>query len=237
MCRPPLKTGRVLEKSPIILALDTATESCSAACMMGDHVHQRSAMDPQGHSRLLLPMIEEVLREAGISKNALDAVAYDAGPGSFTGIRIGAGVAQGIALALNKPMLAISSLMILAEGIRDQIKPSDRIVAAIDARMEQVYWGCLESDADASGGWRWQEEPRVSDPESLKEHVSDCVGVGSGWDRYGSVFQADADCVWHPGAFPQAGYGARIASRLLNQGAKGEWREAAPAYIRNDVTN
>jgi|TARA_B100002052_G_C15841275_1_gene580253 tRNA threonylcarbamoyladenosine biosynthesis protein TsaB len=205
--------------------------------MMGDHVHQRSAMDPQGHSRLLLPMIEEVLREAGISKNALDAVAYDAGPGSFTGIRIGAGVAQGIALALNKPMLAISSLMTLAEGIRDQIKPSDRIVAAIDARMEQVYWGCLERDDGASGGWRWQEEPRVSDPESLKEHVSDCVGVGSGWDRYGSVFQADADCVWHPGAFPQAGYGARIASRLLNQGAKGEWREAAPAYIRNDVTN
>ncbi|HAA36765.1 MAG TPA: tRNA (adenosine(37)-N6)-threonylcarbamoyltransferase complex dimerization subunit type 1 TsaB [Gammaproteobacteria bacterium] len=232
-----MKTGRVLEKSPIILALDTATESCSAACMMGDHLYQRSAMDPQGHSRLLLPMIEEVLREADISKNALDAVAYDAGPGSFTGIRIGAGVAQGIALALNKPMLAISSLMTLAEGIRDQIKPSDRIVAAIDARMEQVYWGCLERDDGASGGWRWQEEPRVSDPESLKEHVSDCVGVGSGWDRYGSVFQADADCVWHPGAFPQAGYGARIASRLLNQGAKGEWREAAPAYIRNDVTN
>ena len=234
---PPLKIGRVLEKSPIILGLDTATESCSAACMMGSHVYQRSAMDSQGHSRLLLPMIEEVLREADISKNALDAVAYDAGPGSFTGIRIGAGVAQGIALALNKPMLAISSLMTLAEGIRDQIKPSDRIVAAIDARMEQVYWGCLERDADASGGWRWQEEPRVSDPESLKEHVSDCVGVGSGWDRYVSVFQADADCVWHPGAFPQAGYGARIASRLLNQGAKGEWREAAPAYIRNDVTS
>ncbi|MBD84296.1 MAG: tRNA (adenosine(37)-N6)-threonylcarbamoyltransferase complex dimerization subunit type 1 TsaB [Acidiferrobacteraceae bacterium] len=226
-----------MEKSPIILGLDTATESCSAACMMGSHVYQRSAMDSQGHSRLLLPMIEEVLREADISKNALDAVAYDAGPGSFTGIRIGAGVAQGIALALNKPMLAISSLMTLAEGIRDQIKPSDRIVAAIDARMEQVYWGCLERDADASGGWRWQEEPRVTDPASLKEHVSDCVGVGSGWDRYVSVFQADADCVWHPGAFPQAGYGARIASRLLNQGAKGEWREAAPAYIRNDVTS
>ena len=226
-----------MEKSPIILAVDTATESCSAACLTDDHVHQRSAMDPQGHSRLLLPMIEEVLREAGISKNALDAVAYDAGPGSFTGIRIGAGVAQGIALALNKPMLAISSLMILAEGIRDQIKSSDRIVAAIDARMDQVYWGCLESDADVSGGWRWLEEPRVSNPESLREYVSDCVGVGSGWDRYASVFQADTDCAWHAGAFPQAGCGARIASRLLNQGAKGEWREAAPAYIRNDVTN
>lgn len=237
MYRPPLKASWTLEKSPIILAVDTATESCSAACLTDDHVHERSVIDPQGHSRLLLPMIEEVLREADISKNALDAVVYDAGPGSFTGIRIGAGVAQGIALALNKPMLSISSLMILAEGIRDQIKPSDRIVAAIDARMEQVYWGCLESGADASGGWHWQEAPRVSNPELLREHVSDCVGVGSGWDRYASVFQADADCVWHAAAFPQAGYGARIASRLLNQGVKGEWREAAPAYIRNDVTN
>lgn len=237
MYRPPLKANWTLEKSPIILAVDTATESCSAACLTDDHVHERSVIDPQGHSRLLLPMIEEVLREADISKNALDAVVYDAGPGSFTGIRIGAGVAQGIALALNKPMLSISSLMILAEGIRDQIKPSDRIVAAIDARMEQVYWGCLESGADASGGWHWQEAPRVSNPELLREYVSDCVGVGSGWDRYASVFQADADCVWHAAAFPQAGYGARIASRLLNQGVKGEWREAAPAYIRNDVTN
>ena len=237
MYRPPLKANWTLEKSPIILAVDTATESCSAACLTDDHVHERSVIDPQGHSRLLLPMIEEVLREADISKNALDAVVYDAGPGSFTGIRIGAGVAQGIALALNKPMLPISSLMILAEGIRDQIKPSDRIVAAIDARMEQVYWGCLESGGDASGGWHWQEAPRVSNPELLREYVSDCVGVGSGWDRYASVFQADADCVWHAAAFPQAGYGARIASRLLNQGVKGEWREAAPAYIRNDVTN
>lgn len=237
MYRPPLKANWTLEKSPIILAVDTATESCSAACLTDDHVHERSVIDPQGHSRLLLPMIEEVLREADISKNALDAVVYDAGPGSFTGIRIGAGVAQGIALALNKPMLSISSLMILAEGIRDQIKPSDRIVAAIDARMEQVYWGCLESGGDASGGWHWQEAPRVSNPELLREYVSDCVGVGSGWDRYASVFQADADCVWHAAAFPQAGYGVRIASRLLNQGVKGEWREAAPAYIRNDVTN
>jgi tRNA threonylcarbamoyladenosine biosynthesis protein TsaB len=235
--RPPLKASRVLEKSPIILAVDTATESCSAACVMADQVHQRSVMDPQGHSRLLLPMIEDVLREADISKNDLDAVAYDAGPGSFTGIRIGAGVSQGIALALNKPMLAISSLMILAEGIRDQIRPADRIVAAIDARMEQVYWGCLKWSTDTEEGWHWQEEPRVSDPEALRAHVSDCVGVGSGWDRYASVFQADADCVWHPRAFPQAVYGARIARRLLNQGAKGEWREAAPAYVRNDVTN
>ena len=220
-----------------ILAVDTATECCSAACLVGGEIYERSALDPQGHSRLLLPMIEEVLREAGISRHALDAVVYDAGPGSFTGIRIGAGVAQGIALALKKPLLAVSSLMILAEGIQDLVSPSDQIVAAIDARMEQIYWGCLERDADASGGWRWREEPRVSDPEVLSKRVPGCVGVGSGWDRYASVFQANADCVWHAGAFPQAVFGARVASRLLNQGVKGEGRQATPAYVRNDVTN
>ena len=223
--------------SSTILAVDTATESCSAACLVAEQVHQRSAMDPQGHSRLLLTMIDAVLREAGISKNALDAVVYDAGPGSFTGIRIGAGVAQGIALALKKPLLAVSSLMILAEGIQDLVSPSDQIVAAIDARMEQVYWGCLERDADAPGGWCWREQPRVSNPEALSKRVPGCIGVGSGWDRYASVFQANADCVWHAGAFPQAVFGARVASRLLNQGVKGEWRQATPAYVRNDVTN
>ena len=234
---PPLRASLILGDSPTILAVDTATESCSAACLIEEQVHQRSAMEPQGHSRLLLPMIEAVLREAGISRHALDAVVYDAGPGSFTGIRIGAGVAQGIALALKKPLLAVSSLMILAEGIQDLVSPSDQIVAAIDARMEQVYWGCLERDADASGGWRWREGPRVSDPEALSRRVPGCVGVGSGWDRYASVFQANADCVWHAGAFPQAVFGARVASRLLNQGVKGEWRQATPAYVRNDVTN
>ena len=110
-------------------------------------------------------------------------------------------------------------------------------MAAIDARMEQVYWGCLESDADASGGWRWREPPRVSDPDTVREFAAGCVGVGSGWDRYAPVFQANAACVWHAGAFPQAVFGARVASRLLNQGVKGEWRQATPAYVRNDVTN
>ena len=222
--------------SPTILAVDTATESCSAACLVAEQVHPRRAMDPQGHSRLLLPMIEAVLREAGISRHALDAVVYDAGPGSFTGIRIGAGVAQGIALALKKPLLAVSSLMILAEGIQDLVSPSDQIVAAIDARMEQVYWGCLERDAHASGGWRWREGPRVSDPEALSRRVPGCVGVGSGWDRYASVFQANADCVWHAGACPQGVFGAGGAGRLLNLGVKGVWRKATPAYVRNDVT-
>ncbi|MAF06388.1 MAG: tRNA (adenosine(37)-N6)-threonylcarbamoyltransferase complex dimerization subunit type 1 TsaB [Acidiferrobacteraceae bacterium] len=222
-----------------ILAVDTATESCSAACLVGDEIYQRSALDPQGHSRLLLGMIEEMLKEARVLRDDLDAIVYDCGPGSFTGIRIGAGVAQGLAMGLNKPLLAVSSLMTLAEAVDEQAKSKDRILAAIDARMEQVYWGCLEQDDDALGGWRWHEHPRVSDPDTVREFVTGCTGIGSGWDRYAAVFQSSEkeEIEWRRGAFPDAADGARIARRLLRQGVKGEWHEAMPAYVRNDVTD
>ena len=219
-----------------ILAVDTATESCSAACLVEAESHQRSVLDPQGHSRLLLGMIEEVLSEAGVSRDDLDAIVYDAGPGSFTGIRIGAGVAQGLALALNKPLFAVSSLMTLAEAMVGEVGPKDRILAAIDARMEQVYWGCLERDEAAPEGWHWHEPPRVSDPDTVSAFAAGCVGVGSGWDRYAAVFQKNDEIAWCAGEFPHAASGARIAKRLLDQGIPGEWCEAAPAYIRNDVT-
>ncbi|HCK76837.1 MAG TPA: tRNA (adenosine(37)-N6)-threonylcarbamoyltransferase complex dimerization subunit type 1 TsaB [Gammaproteobacteria bacterium] len=219
-----------------ILAVDTATESCSAACLVEDKLHQCRVLNPRGHSRLLLGMIEEVLSKADVLRDDLDAIVYDAGPGSFTGIRIGAGVAQGLALALQKPLLTVSSLMTLAEALAGELRPKDRILAAIDARMEQVYWGCLERDEAALGGWRWHQSPRVSDPDTVSAFTAGCVGVGSGWDRYAAVFQKDDEIVWRAGAFPDAASGARIARCLLDQGASGEWRDATPAYIRNDVT-
>ncbi|HIE76408.1 MAG TPA: tRNA (adenosine(37)-N6)-threonylcarbamoyltransferase complex dimerization subunit type 1 TsaB, partial [Gammaproteobacteria bacterium] len=134
-----------------LLAVDTATEGCSAACLIGDKSFERYAVDPQGHSRTLLGMVEAVLAEARLERSALGALAYDAGPGSFTGIRIGAGVAQGLALGLEKPLLAVSSLMTLAEGARREQPGCNSVLAAIDARMDQVYWARLRSDPEAPG--------------------------------------------------------------------------------------
>jgi tRNA threonylcarbamoyladenosine biosynthesis protein TsaB len=221
-----------------ILAVDTATESCSAACLVGGEIYERRALDPQGHSRLLLGMIEEVLSESRVLRHELDAIVYDAGPGSFTGIRIGAGVAQGLAMGLKKPLLSVSSLMTLAEAMDGRAKSKGRILAAIDARMEQVYWGCLEQDEESLGGWYWHEHPRVSDPAAVRELVTGCTGIGSGWDRYAAVFQSseEEEVQWHRGEFPTAAAAVRIASRLLQQGVKGGWHEAAPTYVRNDVT-
>ncbi|MDP6391514.1 MAG: tRNA (adenosine(37)-N6)-threonylcarbamoyltransferase complex dimerization subunit type 1 TsaB [Arenicellales bacterium] len=219
-----------------VLAVDTATEACSAACLARGKLVQRDVLDPQGHSRLLLGMIEAVLAQAQLSRASLDAVAYDAGPGSFTGIRIGASVAQGLALGLDKPLLAVSSLMALAEGVSAQDSSCPRVLAAIDARMNQVYWGCLERDDKAPGGWRWHEPPRVSDPANVTEHLDGCIGVGSGWDRFAGVFTAKHPVPWQAGAFPLAGDVAVIAHRLLAQGATGGWHDAMPVYVRDDVT-
>ena len=117
-----------------------------------------------------------------------------------------------------------------------EVGPNDRILAAIDARMEQVYWGCLERDEAAPGGWRWHKPPRVSDPDTVSAFAIGCIGTGSGWDRYSAIFQKNDEIVWRSGEFPHASSGAHIARRLLDQGASGEWRDAVPAYIRDDVT-
>lgn len=219
-----------------VLAVDTATEACSAACFSGGKLVQQDALDPQGHSRLLLGMIEAVLVQAQLTRGSLDAVAYDAGPGSFTGIRIGAGVAQGLALGLDKPLLSVSSLMALAEGEHAAHPEHSRVLVTIDARMDQVYWGCLERDDNAMGGWRWFESPRVSDPVQVKDCPEDCVGVGSGWDRYAGVLTQKNPIPWQAGRFPMARDVATIARRLLAQGAVGAWQDAMPVYVRDDVT-
>ncbi len=219
-----------------LLAVDTATEGCSAACLTGDKSFERYAMDPQGHSRTLLGMVEAVLAEARLERSALGALAYDAGPGSFTGIRIGAGVAQGLALGLEKPLLAVSSLMTLAEGARREQPNCNSVLAAIDARMDQVYWARLESDPEAPGHWRWDEVPCVSEPRAVAVHISGCTGVGSGWDRYSDVFMGDRPMPWLAQRFPHARDVATIAGRLLVQGAVGTWQEAMPVYVRDRVT-
>ena len=129
-----------------VLAIDTATEACSAAYADDDQIIERFQIDPKGHSEHILPMVESVLSEAGVLRNELEAITFDSGPGSFTGIRIGAGVAQGIALGLDLPLVGVSSLMGLAQGISRAVEGCTAVLPAIDARMGQVYWACLVRD-------------------------------------------------------------------------------------------
>jgi tRNA threonylcarbamoyladenosine biosynthesis protein TsaB len=123
-----------------LLALDTATEACSAAVWVDGTVLERYELAPRRHAALILPMIEAVLAEANLSPLQLDAIAFGRGPGAFTGVRIAVGIAQGIAFAADLPVIPISTLAALALGAAQETGYS-RIAAALDARMGEVYWG------------------------------------------------------------------------------------------------
>lgn len=218
-----------------LLAIDTATEACSAAYADDDQIIERFQIDPKGHSERILPMVESVLSEAGVLRADLEAITFDSGPGSFTGIRIGAGVAQGIALGLDLPLVAVSSLMGLAQGISRVVEGCTAVLPAIDARMGQVYWACLVRDPQEVTGWRWQQMPQVTDPEAVDGPGIEEIGVGSGWDRYAEILSRNRPTNWHPDRYPSARDLIEIAQRLLCADSAIP-STAELTYVRNKVT-
>jgi tRNA threonylcarbamoyladenosine biosynthesis protein TsaB len=217
-----------------ILALDASTEWCSVA-LGGEHgFEERSEAAGQRHSELLLPMIESLLSNAKTSLSFLDGIAFGVGPGSFTGLRIACGVAQGLALGTGLRLIGIGTLDAIAEAARRR-HGANRVIAAIDARMREVYVAAYEYQ-----GERWQERiaPMVVSPEAVP------LPPGAGWLAAGSGFSAypalrlhvaaaisgiDADVV------PSA---AAIGALALPRFAAGEGvpaRDAAPLYVRHRV--
>ena len=217
-----------------VLAIETATEACSAAYADDDQIIERFQLDPKGHSEHVLPMVESLLSEAGVLRTELEAITFDSGPGSFTGIRIGAGVAQGIALGLDLPLVPVSSLMGLAQGISRVVEGCTAVLPAIDARMGQVYWACLVRDPQEVTGWRWQQMPQVTDPETVDGPGIGEIGVGSGWDCYAAILNQNRQTIWHPDCYPRARDLIEVAQRLLHSDS------AIPStveltYVRNKV--
>lgn len=163
-----------------LLALDTATEACSVALLHDGKVLSHYEVIPRLHAQKLLPMIQTLLAEAGIALSALDAIAFGRGPGAFTGVRIAIGVVQGLAFALERPVLPVSNLAVLAQrAMREQ--GVQQVAAAIDARMDEVYWGCYQSTA---GEMRLLGEEAVLPPEQVAlpaGATGDWFGAGTGW--------------------------------------------------------
>ncbi len=221
--------------STVILALETATEACSAALWHDGAVCQRWELAPRRHAELLLPQCEAVLAEAGMARSAVDAVAFGRGPGAFTGLRIAAGVAQGLALGLQRPVVPVSSLAALAAGAGRQ-HGAEHVLAALDARMGEVYWGGYRHDGD---GWSCLIEDTVCPPDAVTAPAGPTwLGVGSGWGAHGEALRArltGAGAVLGevaPDHHPHAAAVAELAVGILATGGGQTAAEAAPAYLR-----
>ena len=218
-----------------LLALDTATEACSAAVWVDGAVLERYERAPRRHAALILPMIEAVLAEANLTPLQLDAIAFGRGPGAFTGVRIAIGIAQGIAFAADLPVVPISTLAALALGAAQETGHS-RVAAALDARMGEVYWGIYtvtDGDANLLG------EERVDAPQSIiVPTLGDCFGVGNGWIAYATVL---AQCLqvsgWQDERYPRARDIARLAAAPLRRSTWVSADQALPVYLRNKIAS
>jgi len=218
-----------------LLALDTATEACSAALLDGKVLRERFALAPREHARLLLPMVESLLNEADLTLADLDAIAFGRGPGSFTGVRIAAGMAQGLAFAAGLPVAPVSSLAALAQGAADT--GHARVLAAIDARMGEVYWGAFVAGEDGLVAMDGIEE--VCSPETVPlPESADWFGVGTGWATYAEVLHGrlgPAVTTSDGNRFPQADAVARLAAADVADGNVLAPEQALPVYLRNQV--
>jgi tRNA threonylcarbamoyladenosine biosynthesis protein TsaB len=228
-----------------ILAIDTATEACSAALYTGSGTADGTILSeyqlaPREHSRLILKMIERLLQQANIMVSELDAIAFGRGPGSFMGLRIAAGVVQGIAFAHDIPVIPVSTLKAIAQRAFEQTG-SKNILAAIDARMDEVYWAQYSL---ADTGWSLDGEEQVISPdkldltETLSDQAANWVGAGTGWASYADrLLPADnpalhgllKDCL------PSAEVIVKLAVEELKAGNTVTAAEAIPVYLRNDV--
>lgn len=220
-----------------LLAIDTSTEACSAALYVDGEVQVRFELAPREHSRLLLPMMESLLQDADLSPRQLDALAFGRGPGSFTGVRIAAGMIQGVALGLELPVVPVSSLTALAQGALRETG-AERVLAAIDARMHEVYWGACE--AGDAGVMEAAGEECVVPPQEVPLPAGDgWTGAGSGWDTYHEVLEARLGgqlCGWSAGRFPSAEDVAVLGVSGLERGEAVAAESALPRYLRNQVT-
>ncbi len=217
-----------------LLAIETATEACSAALSIDGEIQERYQLAPREHNELIVPMCEQLLSEAGIQLGQLDALAFGCGPGAFTGLRIAASVTQAIALAHDLPVACISTLANLAYQADSDI--GQRIVPAIDARMEEIYWAVYEKDDQ--GDMVLVSDENVQLPHEV-ENMSDIVcGLGSGWSTYHDVLSMKFNLAAHAingQALPRASVTAQLGGRKYHTDAMVEAMDALPVYLRNQV--
>ena len=222
------------------LALDTSTEACSVALALDDQILALDEVCPQQHSKRILPMVQQLLTDAGISLHQLDGIIFGRGPGSFTGVRIGVSVAQGLAFGADLPVFGVSTLAAMAQAAAIQQNATE-VIAAIDARMAEVYIAAFTLD---EAGLMQAITPEIAaKPAALPEvltslcFTSQVLGVGTGWQTYPQALNQLASALIADSIlYPSAQFMLPFASRAWQQQLFVSAEQAEPVYVRDEVT-
>ncbi|WP_448566204.1 tRNA (adenosine(37)-N6)-threonylcarbamoyltransferase complex dimerization subunit type 1 TsaB [Thalassotalea ganghwensis] len=220
------------------LAIDASTEACSVALSFQEKLFNQFELCPQSHSTRILPMVDEVLNQAGIKLTDLDGIIYGQGPGSFTGVRIGIGVVQGLAFAGNLPVVGVSTMQAMAQQAYQQYGV-DEVIAAIDARMSEVYTGFYR--LNEQGIMQAQQPEAVLPPKELAQYFQSqnlpSYGVGTGWDAYPNELNAlRANQQEVEILYPDAQTMLDIGIVGFKEGKALSAEQAQPVYVRDTVS-
>lgn len=220
-----------------ILAIDTSTEACSCALGNGEQSYHRYTDIPRKHAEKVLPMVDELLAEAQINKTQLAAIAFGRGPGAFTGLRIAASIVQGLAFALDLPVIPVSSLQALAQrGYREF--QYQQVLAAIDARMGEIYWGAFQLSNHNMMVLKDQEQLSAPCdlPVSVIDNADSWCGVGTGWQYQADMLaplnalqQVQANVYTHALDILTIALPRFVARAFVSP------EKALPVYLRNNV--
>ena len=213
-----------------LLAIDTSTTLASVALLCNGEIHTRESQGVQTHSQVILPMVQELLALVGMSLTQCDAIAYGAGPGSFTGVRTACGLAQGLGFGANLPVVPLVTLEAMAEACREATGKTD-ILTVLDAAMGEVYWAQYRFE----NGWQQVVEPTLSSPSAVAPQ-GEVLACGNGLSVYASAFDGRAFANGAlPMILPHAKQMARLGLYAFEQGKAIAARDAQPFYLRNKV--
>ncbi|GHG63689.1 tRNA (adenosine(37)-N6)-threonylcarbamoyltransferase complex dimerization subunit type 1 TsaB [Alishewanella longhuensis] len=224
----------------IFLALDTSTEACSVALSYHGQLLALDEVCPQQHSKRILPMVQQLLSDAGISLNQLNGIVFGRGPGSFTGVRIGVSVAQGLAFGVDVPLYGVSTLAAMAQAAA-KLRDSKQVIAAIDARMAEVYLAAYA--LNEQGLMQAISSEVAAKPDNLPAAITalsfntEVLGVGTGWQTYANELHAVMPAnIATDILYPSAQFMLPFANSAWQNGHFVAAEQAEPVYVRDEVT-
>lgn len=217
----------------IILAIETSSELASCALLSGETLLARASSGVRTHSQTILPMVQELLAEAGVTLRDCDAIAFGSGPGSFTGVRTACGIAQGLAFGADLPVVPVVTLDAMAQACRVLTGAAD-VLAVLDARMGEVYWAQYHYD----GGWHAVVPPSLCAPGDVAPlpTTGPLAACGNGFSAYpDAFFERDFAHGALAEVMPHAGAVAQLAAIELAAGRSVSAAGAQPLYLRNKI--